>query len=111
MCENCTMADGQAGASRRGVLRTAVLGGVGIAATGLAVGGGAEPARAAAVEETSAAAVTHGSAGVGLRWLGVAGWEISFDGRVLYFDPYLSRFDYRLQGGALRTDTKVIEGL
>jgi L-ascorbate metabolism protein UlaG (beta-lactamase superfamily) len=28
---------------------------------------------------------------VSLRWLGVAGWELSFDGRRVLLDPYLSR--------------------
>ncbi|MFJ8744291.1 MBL fold metallo-hydrolase [Embleya sp. NPDC127516] len=108
MCENCTTAGGQAGASRRGLLRTAVMGGAGLAAAGLAVAGGAP---VAAAEPEVAVEAARGPVGVGLRWLGVAGWEITFDGRVLYFDPYLSRFDYRLQGGALRTDPRVIEGL
>ncbi len=46
-----------------------------------------------------------------MRWLGVAGWEIAFDGRVLYFDPYLSRFDYRLPGGPLVPDPAVVDRL
>ncbi|MGR7001985.1 MBL fold metallo-hydrolase [Yinghuangia aomiensis] len=46
-----------------------------------------------------------------MRWLGVAGWEITFGGHIVHFDPYLSRFDYREQGGAIRTDPAVLEGL
>ncbi|WP_331766377.1 MBL fold metallo-hydrolase [Embleya sp. NBC_00896] len=112
MCENCTTSTrgSEAGASRRGVLRGAVLGGAGVAA-GLTAASPAQAAEAVPIPEAETVEPARKSVGVGLRWLGVAGWEISFDGRVLYFDPYLSRFDYRLQGGALRTDPRVIEGL
>jgi L-ascorbate metabolism protein UlaG (beta-lactamase superfamily) len=39
----------------------------------------------------SAAEPTSGRSGVSLRWLGVAGWELLFDGRRVLIDPYLSR--------------------
>jgi L-ascorbate metabolism protein UlaG (beta-lactamase superfamily) len=41
----------------------------------------------------------------------VAGWQLAFDNHVLYFDPYLSRFDYNADGGALKVRGDVIEGL
>ena len=108
MCENCATSASSSGTSRRGILRGTVLGGTALAA-GMAIPATAE---AAEPDERPVARASNGKrAGVGLRWLGVTGWEISFDGRVLYFDPYLSRFDYRLQGGALRPAPEVIEGL
>lgn len=88
--------------SRRGVLRAGLAGGGGLAL-------GLEGATAAAAG--SAQPARRGEAGVSFRWLGVAGWEISFDGRVVYMDPYLSRFDYREQGGAIRQRPEVVEGL
>jgi L-ascorbate metabolism protein UlaG (beta-lactamase superfamily) len=33
--------------------------------------------------------------GVGLRWLGVAGYRLSYEGRALYIDPYVSRVPLR----------------
>src|SRR5436190_20510632 len=67
--------DGQSVVGRRGVL----LGGAGAVA-----GLGGLPASTGR---------PRGSAGVRLRWLGVAGWQLTFDDHVLWFDPYLSRFD------------------
>ncbi|MEV7090322.1 MBL fold metallo-hydrolase [Streptomyces sp. NPDC093085] len=53
---------------------------------------------------------------VRLRWLGVAGWEITIDGgRTILFDPYLSRIPCldatgRLDPGLpLRTDQELVE--
>ncbi len=34
-------------------------------------------------------------AGLELRWLGVAGYRISYEGHVLYVDPYVSRVPFR----------------
>jgi L-ascorbate metabolism protein UlaG (beta-lactamase superfamily) len=85
--------DGQSVVGRRGVL----LGGAGAMA-----GIGGLPASAGR---------PRGSAGVRLRWLGVAGWQLSFDDHVLWFDPYLSRFDSTVDGGALRVESNVIECL
>jgi L-ascorbate metabolism protein UlaG (beta-lactamase superfamily) len=82
---------------RRGLIRGALA--TGVAATGLT---GAAAA---------AAPVTRKAAGVTLRWLGVAGWELAFDGHVVYFDPYLSRFDYAHNGGRLAADPAMIDGL
>lgn len=50
-----------------------------------------------------------------MRWLGVAGWELSFAGRSILFDPYLSRMPYaRADGGLdpelpLRYDRDAVE--
>ena len=39
------------------------------------------------------------------RWLGTAGWRIDIGARTVLVDPYLSRFDTGLFGGAFRPDT------
>ncbi|WP_051367002.1 MBL fold metallo-hydrolase [Hamadaea tsunoensis] len=88
---------------RREVLRRTVLGGT-AAAVGLAaapVVSGAAPA---------AAARPRGTADVTFRWLGVAGWQVVHDGHVLYFDPYLSRFDYQ-SNPALDIDPTIVDRL
>ncbi|NUT54077.1 MAG: MBL fold metallo-hydrolase [Saccharothrix sp.] len=48
---------------------------------------------AVAVAGVGLPGVAHaaGRSGVSLRWLGVAGWELLFDGRRVLVDPYLSR--------------------
>ncbi|GHB19415.1 MULTISPECIES: MBL fold metallo-hydrolase [Streptomyces] len=78
------------GQLRRSVLR----GALGAGAAGLLIGGAAPlpGARARAVPTRTA---------LGLRWLGVSGWELSFAGRSILFDPYLSRMPYADGGGAL----------
>src|SRR4051794_20910790 len=35
------------------------------------------------------------AAGVGIQWLGVAGYRITFQGRSLLLDPYFSRVPFR----------------
>ncbi len=85
------------------MLRGAIAGSAVAATLGLA-------GRAVA-EQPGAAKRSTGAAGVSLRWLGVAGWEISFDGHVLYFDPYLSRFNYLANGGVLAPNPNVIDEL
>lgn len=42
-----------------------------------------------------------GNTRVDMRWLGVAGWELSFNGRSILFDPYLSRMPYAGADGAI----------
>ncbi|GAA2787707.1 MBL fold metallo-hydrolase [Saccharopolyspora taberi] len=80
MCESCATPAG--GVSRRNVLRTTVAAGLaGTAALSAACSG---PAPAAAA----------GPSGVHLRWLGIAGWEMAFDGHRLLIDPYLTRQQY-----------------
>lgn len=81
MCESCT-----GGVSRRNVLRSTVAGLAGAAAVAAA------PAQAAA---------RAGRGGVSLRWLGIAGWEMSFDGHRLLVDPYLTRQRYAGPDGRL----------
>ncbi|MFD6281167.1 MBL fold metallo-hydrolase [Streptomyces sp. NPDC060209] len=76
--------------SRRSVLQ----GALGAGAAGLLVGGAA-PLPAAHPRRAPKGTTT------GLRWLGVAGWELSFAGRSILFDPYLSRMPYADEGGAL----------
>ncbi|GAA5187946.1 hypothetical protein GCM10023322_37450 [Rugosimonospora acidiphila] len=94
------------GINRRGVLRAAVAGGAAAAIAG-GVGGGLATATGAA----AAPARPLTAAGVAMRWLGVAGWEITFDGHVLYFDPYVSRFDYTTNGGILAPNPAVVDNL
>src|SRR2546423_13011693 len=86
---------------RRNVLGAAMVGGAVLAA----------PSGARAATRPRPAARPLGTTGVTLRWLGVAGWELAFDGHVLWFDPYLSRFDAGADGGALRVRADVIEDL
>jgi L-ascorbate metabolism protein UlaG (beta-lactamase superfamily) len=74
------------GVSRRNVLRTTVAA-AGLAGAGAFAAGG--PARAG------------GRSGVCLRWLGIAGWELSFDGHRLLVDPYLTRQQYAGADGRL----------
>ncbi|WP_326696448.1 MBL fold metallo-hydrolase [Streptomyces sp. NBC_01754] len=76
--------------SRRSVLQGALSAG----AAGLLVGGAA-PLPAAQPRRGSTRTA------LGLRWLGVAGWELSFAGRSVLFDPYLSRMPYADKDGAL----------
>ncbi|MER6999314.1 MBL fold metallo-hydrolase [Streptomyces sp. NPDC000410] len=51
---------------------------------------------AAAVTGAPRTALAHGAArraaGVTLRWFGANAWELSFDGRTVLIDPWLSRF-------------------
>ncbi|SDM43563.1 MBL fold metallo-hydrolase [Allokutzneria albata] len=71
--------------SRRGLLRGA---GVAALTAGLAGSAAADPVPARPLS----------GPGATLRWLGVAGWELSMNGRRVLFDPYLSRMEYRLPG-------------
>ncbi|MCK2242726.1 MULTISPECIES: MBL fold metallo-hydrolase [unclassified Crossiella] len=93
MCDECA---GAANPGRRNLLRGLLAGTAGatLAATGL----GAAVAQAAPGSAGQAGRV---SAGVRFRWLGVAGWELSFDGRRVLIDPYLSRFRYTTAAGAV----------
>src|SRR5262245_21140517 len=72
------------GVSRRNVLRSTVA--AGLAGTAALAAG---PARAA-----EATAGPRGDSGVSLRWLGIAGWEMTFGGHRLLVDPYLTRQRY-----------------
>jgi L-ascorbate metabolism protein UlaG (beta-lactamase superfamily) len=113
MCQECQVTPSAASPElgRRGLLRAAVLGGAGavagLAASSPGAARAAVPAPAAAVDRGGA----RGRAGVRMRWLGVAGWQLAFDNHVLYFDPYLSRFDYKTDGGVLKVRGDVIEQL
>ncbi|MEV8440867.1 MBL fold metallo-hydrolase [Actinosynnema sp. NPDC051121] len=49
-------------------------------------------------------AFASGRSGVSLRWLGVAGWELLFDGRRVLVDPYLSRLPVFGQDGKVIAD-------
>lgn len=49
-------------------------------------------------------AFASGRVGVSLRWLGVAGWELLFDGRRVLIDPYLSRLPVFDQDGGFIAD-------
>ncbi|WP_322982486.1 MBL fold metallo-hydrolase [Streptomyces sp. S584] len=89
--------------SRRSVLQ----GALGAGAAGLLVGGAA-PLPAARPRATKRVEL-------GMRWLGVAGWELTFAGRSVLFDPYLSRMPYAGADGALdpalplRPDPEAVE--
>jgi L-ascorbate metabolism protein UlaG (beta-lactamase superfamily) len=75
------------GVSRRNVLRSTVAAGL---------------AGTAALTAGPASASEHaGRSGVYLRWLGVAGWELAFDGHRLLIDPYLTRQKYRAPDGRM----------
>ncbi|UQA92351.1 MBL fold metallo-hydrolase [Streptomyces halobius] len=56
---------------------------------------------AQAAEQTMAQAGADGRSGVHLRWLGVAGWEMVFDGHRLLIDPYLTRQQYAGPDGTM----------
>ncbi|MEV8305838.1 MBL fold metallo-hydrolase [Streptomyces flavidovirens] len=82
-------------------------------AAGLALGVGTGAASAATGEPRRP---RRGGSDVSLRWLGVAGWELAFDGRRILVDPYLSRQEYRVPGGSaidpdrrLEPDSSTIE--
>ncbi|MFD8202773.1 MBL fold metallo-hydrolase [Streptomyces sp. NPDC059701] len=75
--------------SRRGLLRTSVVAG----AAG-AVGTAGTASAAAQRADRAKNAFRPGHSGVRLRWLGVAGWELSFDGHRVLIDPYLTRQPY-----------------
>jgi L-ascorbate metabolism protein UlaG (beta-lactamase superfamily) len=77
------------GVSRRNVLRATVAAGM-AGTTALAM-----PAQAAAEP--------NGRSGVSLRWLGIAGWEMAFNGHRLLIDPYLTRQQYAGPDGRLDT--------
>ncbi|WP_344878780.1 MBL fold metallo-hydrolase [Allokutzneria multivorans] len=70
--------------SRRGLLRSAAVAGAAMSLPGTA----------------AAAPAPLSGPGATLRWLGVAGWELSANGRRVLFDPYLSRMEYRVPGGS-----------
>ncbi|WP_432109035.1 MBL fold metallo-hydrolase [Streptomyces sp. AA1529] len=78
--------------SRRGVLRTGIaagaVGGTGIAAASAA---GAFSGDRATAARPAARRSRPGNSGVRLRWLGIAGWEMTFDGHRVVIDPYLTR--------------------
>ncbi|KNB53177.1 MBL fold metallo-hydrolase [Streptomyces caatingaensis] len=95
---------------RRRLLRGAVAG----AALGVGLGAAGTPAQA---QERAADRRRRRSAhGAQLRWLGVAGWELSFSGHSILVDPYLSRQEYTGPGGStidpdtlLAPDTGTVE--
>ncbi|MEU7526848.1 MBL fold metallo-hydrolase [Saccharothrix sp. NPDC042600] len=53
--------------------------------------GSAAALAGAAVAGSAVPAFAEGRSGVWLRWLGVAGWELTFAGRRVVIDPYLTR--------------------
>ncbi|MGW0561392.1 MBL fold metallo-hydrolase [Streptomyces sp. NPDC003016] len=98
-----------AGVGRRRLLRGAVAG----TAAGMALGAGTGTVPAAAAERRPR---RSDDGAVSLRWLGVAGWELAFDGHRILVDPYLSRQEYRVPGGSaidpdrrLEPDPSVVE--
>lgn len=91
----CCVCETGAGIGRRGLLRGAVAG----TAAGVALGAATGAASAATAEPRQSRRWST-SSDVSLRWLGVAGWELAFDGRRILVDPYLSRQDYRVPGGS-----------
>src|SRR5215204_82717 len=83
--------------------RRAMLGAAG-AAGGMAAGlsGTGWPASASTSAAGQAVATGNRSRPAArLRWLGIAGWDLSFGGRRLLIDPYLSRTEYRSASGAV----------
>ncbi|MCI2417456.1 MBL fold metallo-hydrolase [Saccharopolyspora sp. K220] len=91
MCASCDAPANEP--NRRSVLRTTMAAGVaGIAA----LTAGCAPA--------APAAAPGGPSGVHLRWLGLAGWEITFDGHHLLVDPYFTRQQYAGPDGKMDAD-------
>ncbi|MFI0240491.1 MBL fold metallo-hydrolase [Streptomyces sp. NPDC016845] len=80
--------------SRRNVLRSGVVAGAAGAASTLGTASATVP------RGGPARTGRPGSSGVKLRWLGVAGWELSFDGHRILVDPYLTRQPYTDSDGA-----------
>jgi L-ascorbate metabolism protein UlaG (beta-lactamase superfamily) len=74
--------------------RRALLAGLTGATAGIALPPGAQAAPAGPQAPA-------GPAGVRLRWLGVAGFEMIADGRRVWFDPYVSRFPYLDDAGRI----------
>lgn len=88
--------------NRRQVLTGAAA--IAVAGVGAVSGVGAAEAGAAAGAGAPGPAFAPGRSGVSLRWLGVAGWELSFDGRRVLLDPYLSRLPVFDKTGAVIED-------
>ncbi|MCP2169652.1 MBL fold metallo-hydrolase [Goodfellowiella coeruleoviolacea] len=89
MCTTCGSGPAPDGAGRMN-RRRMLFGSAGAAvAVGTGVALGTLPRGTAEAEPRRPDGRRHG---VNLRWLGVAGWELSFDGRRVLIDPYLSRF-------------------
>ncbi|GAA2333770.1 MBL fold metallo-hydrolase [Streptomyces kunmingensis] len=82
------------GVSRRNVLRNSVVVGA------LGVAGAPGTASATVPLGGSVRDNRLGGSGVKLRWLGIAGWELSFDGHRILIDPYLTRQPYTDSAGA-----------
>lgn len=106
MCAGCGNAVHDRGLSRRRMLAGLAGAAVaGTAMTGATAVGGADVAAATPTGPAAgpgAAAERRDSLGVGLRWLGVAGWELTFDGRRVLVDPYLSRMPvFRADGSVI----------
>jgi hypothetical protein len=74
--------------SRRSVLGAGLAVGAALAASGrsLLLPGVAEGA------ETAPAGGGPGGAGLSFTWFGTNGWEISFGGKTILFDPWFNRF-------------------
>lgn len=108
MCLDCTetpSADTSgadtASIGRRNLLRGALAGTAGAALAATTLSASAPTATAA----ESAAFGPWKSAGVRFRWLGVAGWELTFDNRRVLLDPYLSRFRHTKPDGDVDLST------
>ena len=103
MCSSCSTPS--RGLNRRSVLRTAAAG---LAGTVLAT--------TSCTPATRPVPGPAGASGVRLRWLGVAGWEVAFDGHRVLVDPYLTRQQYRDPatgrmdaGRPLEVDSRIID--
>jgi L-ascorbate metabolism protein UlaG (beta-lactamase superfamily) len=111
MCASCAAPAN--GVSRRDVLRTTVA--VGLAGTAALTAACSGPTQDAAPAEGAGAAGPNGRSGVYLRWLGIAGWEMAFDGHRLLIDPYVTRQHYAGPDGQmdmrrpLEVDSRVID--
>ena len=88
--------------SRRGFLGTGLAAGVATAAAGLGrsllLPGVAEGA------ETPPRSGGPGAAGVGFKWFGTNGWEITFGNKTILFDPWFSRFESGFLQNKLKMD-------
>ncbi|MET9861866.1 MBL fold metallo-hydrolase [Streptomyces smyrnaeus] len=100
--------------SRRSVLRTGVAAGA-VGVTGASTTATSTSATAAPAGRPARDGAGRGRSGVRLRWLGIAGWEMTFDGHRLLIDPYLTRQRYTGSDGKgdmtrkLEVDHRIID--
>ena len=86
-----TLHSTEGGVSRRQFLGAGMA--AGLAASALSAGRSLLLPGVAEGAETPPAGGGPGTSGVNFKWFGTNGWEISFGGKTILFDPWFSRFD------------------